>query len=226
MPEATDSQSPPVLDAASQMLLEELDLGSARGGKKPRRELSLEVVRELEEADLEAIAQPPAVGAVVPTVKALRYSHHRLAELLAAGKPQGEISLITGYSQSYISNIKGDPAFQELVQYYASQKEQVFIDAMTRLKLVGLDATGKLHELLEAEGKTWTARELVEIIEATLLKPAAIAKAPGPGQAQAAPGNGFNLTVKFVGAQAAAAEPPQQTLDAQFTVLEGASRDA
>lgn len=208
MSEATASAP---LDSASAMLLEELDLGSARGGKKRARELSLEIIRPLDESDLTAISQPPVVAAATPTVKHLRYSHHRLAELLAAGKHQGEISLITGYSQSYISNIKNDPAFRELVSYYAEQKEQVFLDAMSRLKLVGLDATEKLHELLESEGKTWTARELVEIIEATLLKPAAIAKtqaAPAAG-----PATGVALTVKFVGAQAPVA------LDGQFTVL-------
>lgn len=181
-------------------LLAELDLGSARGGKAGinRAPLAVSVVRPLGEADLPAIANPPPVSAGIPALKSIRHSHHRLAQLVAEGKPGVEIAFTTGYSQSYISNLQGDPAFEELVAYYAEMRKEVFVDAQERLRLLGLDATEKLHEQLLDPNATWSHRELMEVIEMALPE----AKSKGKGEAQAPQGGGhLQLEVKFVGAQ-------------------------
>ena len=154
-------------------LLEEISLGSARGGKRAELPVEIELVRELTLDDLPAIQAPPPVAASLPVVKALRASHHRLAELLAKGQlEQAEISQITGYSQSYISNIKRDPAFAELTAYYASQKETIFADAMSKLAVLGIDAVEALHEKLGDPEAEWSKRELMELVEMAVVKPA------------------------------------------------------
>lgn len=196
-------------------LVDELDLGSARGGKagQGRDELTVEVVRPLTTDDLPAIMNPPPVAAGLPVIKSLRHSHHRLAELIAQGKPSAEIGLVTGYSQSYITNIQGDPAFAELVAYYEGQKASIFVDAVERLRLLGLDATEKLHGKLNDETEFWSKRELMELIELALAP--SLPARPGQGGfgPGAAPGTNLSLEVKFVGARPAEGTP---VVDASF----------
>ena len=189
---------------AADQLLAELDLGSARGGKAgingKGEPLIVSIARPLVESDLAAIANPPAVCQPPGTIKSLRHSHHRLAQLVAQGKPGAEISIATGYSLSYISTLQSDPAFAELVTYYAEQNKTIFADVQERLRVLGLDATEKLHEQLHDETIPWSKRDLMEVISMTI----ANKNAPGQGNQQQ-PGNAGNtslaLTVKFVGAQ-------------------------
>lgn len=178
-------------------LLEEVSLGSARGGKRPEIPIEVEVVRELTSDDLPAIQAPPPVAAQLPVVKSLRASHHRLAELLAKGLPHTEISLVTGYSQSYISNIQRDPAMAELVAYYSLQKASIFVDAMEKLRVLGLDATEQLHEQLNDPEVKWSKRELMELVDMAVVKPATSKALPG----NQTPGPQVSLEVKFVGAR-------------------------
>ncbi len=200
---------------AQSNLLDELVLGSARGGKAGvnREPLVVSVSRVLTESDLPAISNPPPVGGQVALVKDLRHSHHKMAQLIAEGKAGTEIHLLTGYSQSYISSIQGDPAFAELVSYYSEQRATIFLDANERLKLLGIDATEKLHDKLNDPSQTWSARELMELVDMALIKPGQIKAAQGGS----APGNNLSLEVKFVGAQPAATPV---TIEAQFSEVE------
>ncbi len=83
---------------------------------------------------------------------------------------------------------------------------------MERLKLLGLDAVEKLHERLNDPEKTWSNKELMDLVEMSLVTPAA-AK-PIPGQGGAIPGASLSLEVKFVGARPVDAPV---TIDANFT---------
>lgn len=191
------------LPAAQQLLppgtglVSELDLGSGTG-HRPRIPLSIELIRQLTPSDLPSIQNPPSGTEVVSVVKQLRHSHHRLAELVASGRPPVEISLVTGYSASYISSLKGDPAFNELVAHYEFQKTEIFADAMDRLKSLGLDAIEKLHERLNDPEKTWSNKELMDLVDMSLVAPTQ-AK-PVIGYGGAVQGASLQLEVKFVGA--------------------------
>ena len=186
-------------------LLEEISLGSARG-KRSAEPLTIEVIRELTPEDLPAIQAPPPVAAPAPTIKSLRASHHRLAELIAQGIPGVQISRITGYSQSYISTKKSDPAFVELVAYYTKQKEQVFVDVLERMRSLGLDTLEQLQEEMEQFPEKYPPRLKMELVELMLLKPIAVgaqAKAAMSGQS----GGQVSLEVRFVGARQAQQAP-------------------
>lgn len=163
-------------------------------------------MRELTEADLPAILNPPPVAASQPVVKSIRASHHKLAQLIAEGAPGTEISLVTGYSQSYISTLQGDPAFEELVSYYASQQREIFIDAQERLKALGLDAIEKLHEHLHDPTKLWSHRELMEAIKLAMPVETSVKQAPG-GSVSLSAESGASLEIKFVGARPASSGP-------------------
>lgn len=202
---------------APESVYQELDLGSARGGTKPRMPLDIQVIRSLNEADLPAIAAPPPVANATPVIRSIRHSHHRLAQLLAEGKTGAEIALVTGYSQSYLSTIQNDPAFEELVNYYAEQSKAIFVDAQERLKALSLDATEQLHERLHDPNEVWSKKDLMDVIKMGLPAETGGAAKPLPGRGTPpGDGSGFTLNVKFV-----AAPPPGSTpaIDGDFHTI-------
>lgn len=198
----------------NEVLLEEFDLGSARGGMAGanKQPLAVTVIRSLSEADLPAILNPPAVAAPQPVVKSIRASHHKLAQLIAEGKAGTEISLVTGYSQSYVSTLQGDPAFEELVVYYSAQREEIFIDAQERLRVLGLDATEKLHEHLHDPSKVWSHRELMEVIKLALPVETGAKALPGAQLSLNAEAGG-GLEIRFVGTS----PPANRDVQGSFT---------
>lgn len=151
-------------------LIEELSLGSARGGAKRGAPVMIEPVRSLTEEDLPVLANPPEVGAV-PSIPQIKAQHHKIAELLAKGISNSEISLITGFSMSYISILKSAPDMKELVAYYQQQAEERTIDALARLKMLGIASVEELQNRLNDDPSKFTAGQLMDMIEIGLIKP-------------------------------------------------------
>ena len=60
-----------------------------------------------------------------------------------------EASAVTGYSPSYISVLKKDPSFQELVEFYRSNLELAQADVTFRLTALNLSFIGELQDRLE-----------------------------------------------------------------------------
>jgi len=125
------------------------------------------VVRELISADIQKLQdlKPGDLGTGAQIVKKLRHSHHGLAKLLTDGVKEAECSVITGYSGPYISIIKHDPAFAELIAHYQSEKHEIYLDVHQRLSSVALDAVEEIQERLADEPENITMRELKEIVE-------------------------------------------------------------
>ena len=190
-----------------------MEIPSARGGRRPAEPLLVEFVRELTAEDLESLATPVPLGAKPPTVQELRASHHALAQLLAKGLSATEAGQITGYSASRISILKNqDPAFAELVEYYRAKREVVFVDALERMKAVGLDTLELLHERVLNDPDALSVREMGEMVELLLVKPTRGQGAAGP-LGPTAPGNGVTVNVKFV-----SADPhPNLTIDGEIS---------
>jgi hypothetical protein len=108
-------------------------------------------VRPLTQSDIADLLNPSTLGATTPQIKRLRTQHHHLAKLLAQGEKAVAISAITGYSQSRISILQNDPAFQELVTYYKSQADQMFLDVHAKLAGLGEAIVEELQERLESD---------------------------------------------------------------------------
>lgn len=149
-------------------LLEELALGSARGGRKTTALVGFEVVRVLTPQDLPALLAPVPVDSQVSPIIAIRHAHHHMAQLIVEGHEMGHISLMTGFSPSWISNIQRSPAFQELLGYYQAQKELQFVDVCERMKRLGLNALDELQERLDKDPEAWSKKELMDLAEMTL----------------------------------------------------------
>lgn len=176
--------------------------------------------RPLSEADIANMWDRQADGAKgIPRIKNLRYNHHMLAKAVASGKSLLECSQLTGLTGSRISDLKNDPAFQELVSFYSEELHEVYVDVHQRMAALGTSVLEELTERFEAEPEKFTKRELLELF--TTMADRSIASAKGGPSPQAGltvggAGNGLALQINFV--SPATGEP--ETLDAK--VVSGA----
>lgn len=199
----------------------ELTIGSSRGGRgaKALIPLQIEIVRSLTQADMPALANPAPLNNAAPTLQSLRATHHQLAQLLARGMPATEASIITGYSPTRISILRGDPTFAELLANYAANRELVFADTLERMRILGLSTLDELQDRLETDPAAWSNRELMEMAELMLVKPRIAtpmgqASALGGNPSGQGGGNGVTVNVKFV-----SADTPTLVIDAQAEPL-------
>lgn len=153
------------------LTLEELGLAGAftvgRGRKSNTPVLG---TRPLTEADLLDAATKPAES--LPTLKALRHSHHQLAKLLATGTKPQDAALITGFSVTRISILKADPSFAELLAYYTQMEEvgweNARADMRERLTSVGFNTIEELHSRLDEQPEYFSNDALMKLAELTL----------------------------------------------------------
>jgi hypothetical protein len=141
-------------------------ISPARGGRRPAAPLTIGTPRELTEEDLSELENPTPLGTAPPVIQRIRSTHHRIAQLVAEGRKGTEISLIMGYSQSRISILQSDPAFQELVAFYKNQQNAIFSNVQERLADLGMAATEEIRERLEENPGNFTTRDLLEVQKA------------------------------------------------------------
>ena len=170
-------------------------------GRRPAP-LFYNVTRHLNEADIAALwdHQRDNTG---PKIKALRYNHHVLAKAVASGKSGIECGNLTGMSPVYISILKNDPAFQELVSFYADEMNELYVDVHQRMATLGTSILEELTERFEADPDKFTKRELLDMFTAMADRSIPTAKGgPAPQQAiVAGPNGGLALQINFVSPQ-------------------------
>lgn len=184
---------------------ESVSIGPARGNRRRAAELEITIIRPLTEDDLPKLQSPDPLSSTAIPIQSLRASHHNLAQLLAQGRPDSEVALLTGYSPSRISILKSDPTFAELLSSYKDVREAVFVDTLERMKILGLSTLDELQERLEADPASWSKRELMEMADLMLVKPK-LATPLGQssalgGSVTVSPGNaalGVSINVQFV----------------------------
>jgi hypothetical protein len=188
---------------------DELDFASAAGshalvkrqGRPAAEPLELHIVRSLTEADLPKILNRGPTG-IVPTgeVAKLRTVHHQPAQLIAQGISEVDIARITGYSQSYIAQLMNNPAFKGLVAHYSAVGEIAHVDAMKRLNALGITAMELLQERMEDSSDDFSVRELNEVVEMAIVRPATAAmKATGQVAAANAAPRSFSVAFRYAG---------------------------
>lgn len=124
------------------------------------------IARELTQGDAALLSE--ARGITAPTVKTMRETHHQLARLLASGMKQVEASAITGFSQSRISILKQDPAFQELITHYREVVDSSFADVQGQLASLSVDVIGELRDRLHDSPDGFRTRELMDFMTSLL----------------------------------------------------------
>lgn len=102
----------------------------------------------------------------------LRDSHHRIAMLFASGLRTAEVAAETGYSLSYVSNLRGDPSMCDLIAFYHDQNvEPEYIKRITsfqgklaRLREIATDQLIEHAEEAAESGEKLRVRELLSMV--------------------------------------------------------------
>lgn len=124
-----------------------------------------EVLRELGLSDLGLLATERGIQ---PThVQRITDRHHALARCLATGMSATEAGLVTGYTASRISVLRGDPSFEELISFYQGEKARPVLDLQERMTSLALDATAELQDRLELEPEKVSTDQLLDTIKLT-----------------------------------------------------------
>jgi predicted transcriptional regulator len=90
----------------------------------------------------------------------VRFKHHRIAQLIAAGMKNVEVAEIVGVTQSNISTLLKSPAMQELVRNYIEQG-WAEIEAVTRRARMAASAgVEELHKRIEQRPELITTKDL------------------------------------------------------------------
>jgi hypothetical protein len=139
--------------------------------------------------------------------------------MLATGNKQEECSRIVGYSPSYISVLKTDPTFQDLIAYYSTNRELHNFDVIDRMRTLGLSTLDELQSRLEEDPSQFTNRELHEQAELLLVKPMAATRGLiRPGDASSSTGGGgIQVNVNFVKSQPDS--QPQSQSDSPSSII-------
>lgn len=130
--------------------------------------LELEIISSISEEDLLDRSEGALVSSEAPTLSRIRGIHHEIARLLASGLKPADVSAATGYSLSRISILQKDPSFRELLSFYESKSDEVFVDVRKRMAVLGLDAASELADRLENKPETLSNSQLIEITKASL----------------------------------------------------------
>jgi len=129
------------------------------------------------------------LGAQTPPLARIRQVHHRLAQLMAQGLKDVEIAAITNYSQSRLSILKNDPAFQELMQHYAQTQQAAFVDTLDILAGLAADTLSELRTRLEEQPETLSNKDLLQLSQLTLDR-------SGNGPVSTQRNENFNISAK------------------------------
>lgn len=134
-------------------------------GGRAAKQLEAEIVRELTQADLALLATER--GIKPSHIQRLTDRHHALARCIATGMSAEEAALCTGYTPSRISVLKGDPAFEELVAFYRSDKANLVQDLGDRMASIALDTAAELHERLSENPASFDVPALLSTLGLT-----------------------------------------------------------
>jgi hypothetical protein len=103
-------------------------------------------------------------------IERLRALHHRIARTLAgfSGNVPAAAAVL-GMDPGRIRNLKGNPAFVELVAFYRDRGDEVILDLKARMELLAHDSLAELHERLIGDQETsLTNSELKDLVESLL----------------------------------------------------------
>ncbi len=142
----------------------DLNLDLHLSGRKAHA-IGAEVLRELTSSDLGLLATER--GIQPSRVQRITDRHHALARCLASGMSATEAGLVTGYTGSRISVLRGDPAFEELIAFYTNEKAKPVQDLQDRMTSLALDATAELQDRLEIDPEKVSTDQLLDTIKLT-----------------------------------------------------------
>ena len=161
----------------------ELGLEILKVHGRAEHDLDPVLVRPLEPRDIESLSVERGVQKPkqLSSLSRLSERHRTLARLLACGKSSGEISTITGYTESRIAILKSDPAMKNLIKHYSEEVDIVFTQTNEKLAQVASTALDVIQDRLE-DDEAVAAMSVAQLLE--VVKTAADRSGNGPAMTQ------------------------------------------
>lgn len=104
------------------------------------------------------------LGVRAPSLKAIRHTHHRLAQLLAGGMDETRAGRLCNFDPTRVSVLKADPAFAELLAYYSEQVEDEFVEFVVAAKELSMDFLQHVQQQLDEAPEKFTPQLALEAI--------------------------------------------------------------
>lgn len=123
-------------------------------------------VGELDWTDLDALTEDRDDNH--PRVHNVRAIHHKTAQMLAAGCSNHAVSAATGLSYNYVSLLKNDPAFSELLEHYRHQEEEIWWSVREKAAMIGLTATEEIQNRLTHNPDDFSLQQLLKVMQSGL----------------------------------------------------------
>lgn len=105
------------------------------------------------------------MGVRSPTLLRLRFTHHRLAQLLAGGMDETRAGRLCNYVPMRVSQLKADPAFIELMAYYKAGVDEEFADFVRTAADLSSDFLSLLQQQLDETPEKFTPQVALEAIK-------------------------------------------------------------
>lgn len=121
----------------------------------------------------ERVAESGALVRVTPdySVQRFRFTHHRVARLVAEGLDTNTVSQLSGKAVQTVAALRADPAFQELVAHYKSdidaawkEKQLEFVEMASGLSN---DALVEIQHRLDETPSAFSLTHLYELMKIT-----------------------------------------------------------
>lgn len=141
------------------------------GGKRTRVPatqifLSMDPLTAADIAAMQAhVASGNSLGVKAVDIKALRHTHHRLAQMLAVGVDENVAAKLCNYSVSRVSILKADPAFAELLAHYSEEVSDQWADFVGTAANLSMDFLQELQARLDEKPEAFTPTALMEAIK-------------------------------------------------------------
>jgi len=99
------------------------------------------------------------------TLKAIRHTHHRLAQYLAGGLDENKAAVLCNYTPQRVSALKQVPAFAELLAYYQRTSEVEWTDFVSAAADLSTDMLHRLQEILDESPEKLTPTQVMDAIK-------------------------------------------------------------
>lgn len=116
--------------------------------------------------DLNDLAEQRSVGET--QLQRIRSIHHKIAQMLAQGCANVEVAAAVSMNPTYISVLRADPAFQELLSHYENAEQEAWADVRKKAALVGMTAVEVLQDRLLENPDRVSTKDLVQVVQSGL----------------------------------------------------------
>lgn len=130
-----------------------------------RKEMVVETGALTSEELFEGRSREAALGVTNNPIRAIRYSHHKLAQCIASGLSVPLTAALCNYAPGRIYTLMDSPAFAELVSFYRSEEAVAIAEFADAAKSLSMDMIHLLQEKVDEHPEQFSPSMLGELIK-------------------------------------------------------------